>query len=176
MSRVAVADVRRPTGSTLIVCVAVLAAVVTLLTLGLRGEPPARNRAELAHQIASGLRCPVCEDLSAADSPAPLAGQMRVQIREKLANGETPDEIRDGFIAAYGTSVLMTPPRDGIFGLVYLFPLLALGVALTAGGLLLRRSLRRPEAGEPGMGVAALTPAERLRVEKALDELRRHER
>ena len=138
----------RPSGSAAMVTVAVLAGVCALLFIGLRGDPPPQTRGQLAHEIASGLRCPVCQDLSAADSPAPIARQMRVQIDEKLAKGETAAEIRDGFIAAYGDSVLMTPPRHGLASVAYGFPLGALGLAGLVAALLLRRSLRRPMGDE----------------------------
>jgi cytochrome c-type biogenesis protein CcmH len=135
---------RRPSGSGLAVALAVLAAVVALLGIAVRGEAAPQTRAQVAHQIASGLRCPVCQDLSAADSPAPIARQMRVQIGQKLAAGDSPAEIRDSFVAAYGNSVLMMPPKQGIASAAYVFPFAVLALAVLAAGLLLRRSLSRP--------------------------------
>ena len=92
-------------------------------------------------QIASGLHCPICKDLSVADSPAPLAQQMRQQIDEQLAAGRSPDEIRSGFVAAYGDSVLMSPPRHGIGRTAYYLPL-----AVVLGGALVVAAAAAPVA------------------------------
>ena len=166
----------RPSRTALLLAAAVLAAIGALGAVGLRGADPAPSQAELAQRIASGLRCPVCEDLSAADSPAPLARQMRAQIAAGLADGESPAEIRQGFIDAYGNSVLMTPPREGLGRLVHAFPVLALGLALGAGGLMLRRTLRPLPAEPVPTPRIPLSPVERDRVEQALDRMRTGER
>src|SRR4051794_22117776 len=91
-----------------------LAALLTFAVIAIHGSPPPASRAQQVHSIAAGLRCPVCRDLSVADSPAPLAGQMRTQIAQQLAAGRTPDQIRQHFLAAYGDSVLMSPPHRGL--------------------------------------------------------------
>jgi cytochrome c-type biogenesis protein CcmH len=91
-----------------------------------------------ARRIAKQLRCPICESVSVADSPAELAGQMRAVIRKKLEAGESDQQILDYFVAAYGDSVLLEPPRRGLGWVVWLGPL----VALAAGALLLWLILR----------------------------------
>ena len=171
----------------LIVLLALLAAGVTLTVVGVRGEPTAGTRAEQVQRIASDLRCPVCQDLSAADSPAPLAGQMRHQIAEQLASGRSADQIRQGFIAAYGDSVLMSPPRTGLGRTAYLLPLLVVGLVLVVAAVQLRRWRRVPV---PGDGVQAggalagsdvsdgsdgLDRSDRRTVERALMRLREEE-
>jgi tetratricopeptide (TPR) repeat protein len=96
----------------------------------------------------------VCKDLSAADSPAPIARQMREQIRQQLAAGKTPAEIRRGFVAAYGPTVLMSPPDEGWGRAVHLAPLVILVGGLAFGGAMLRRALRRraqAESAEPSL-------------------------
>ena len=49
-------------------------------------------------EIASQLRCVVCQSLSVADSPSETANQMRGLIRERLAAGETPDQVQAYFV------------------------------------------------------------------------------
>ncbi|MGH7256720.1 MAG: cytochrome c-type biogenesis protein, partial [Nitrospirales bacterium] len=57
---------------------------------------------EQARIIASDLRCPVCQNLSVADSPSELARQMRDLIREQLREGKSPEEIKAYFVSKYG--------------------------------------------------------------------------
>ena len=159
----------------LLVSLAIAVAALTLSAVALAGQPPARTAAAQAHQIASGLRCPVCKDLSAADSPAPLAGQMRQQIADQVAQGRSPEQIRSHFIAAYGDSVLMTPPRRGIGGVAYILPLLVVGGAFTVAALVLRRWRRQPATAPPGSEPAPLSAADRRRVDAALARLREEE-
>ena len=172
---------RRPTrsGALLIAAVAVALAALSGTVLGDRGDPA--STAQQAHDIASSLHCPVCKDLSAADSPAPLARQMREQIRQQLADGATPEQIRQGFVAAYGPTVLMSPPNHGWGRAAHLAPLALLTVAALVGGATVRRGLRsRASTGIADADTAidrpgALPPEARLRVERALAQLRREE-
>jgi cytochrome c-type biogenesis protein CcmH len=162
----------------LIVLLALVAAVATLTVVGVRGHSTANTQADQVHQIASDLRCPVCRDLSAADSPAPLAAQMRHQVAEQLASGRSPDQIRQDFIAAYGDSVLMSPPHTGLGQTAYLLPLLLLGVGLVVAAAQLRRWRRTP--GPAGGARAddtptAVAPSDRRMVERALLRLRDEE-
>lgn len=132
---------RRRPGALLIAALLVALAALVVVALTGRGAPATPQ--QQAHEIAAGLHCPVCKDLSAADSPAPLARQMREQIRQQLAAGRTAGEIRRGFVAAYGPTVLMSPPDEGWGRAVHLAPLFVLVGGLTLGGALLRRALRR---------------------------------
>jgi cytochrome c-type biogenesis protein CcmH/NrfF len=82
-------------------------------------------------EVASALRCPVCQGLSIADSPSDLALEMKGLVREQLAAGKTPDQIRAYFIGKYGEWVLLEPKAEGLNLLVYILP-----VALVVGGAL----------------------------------------
>jgi len=76
--------------------------------------------------VASALRCPVCQNLSILDSPSQLARDMKKVVREKLAAGESPDEVRRYFVSRYGEWVLLKPKASGVNLSVWLLPLLAL--------------------------------------------------
>ncbi|MBK8249780.1 MAG: cytochrome c-type biogenesis protein CcmH [Gemmatimonadetes bacterium] len=80
-------------------------------------------------EVAAALRCPVCQGLSIADSPSDLALEMKGLVREQLAAGKSPEEIRAYFIDKYGEWVLLEPKAEGLNLLVYVLP-----VALVVGG------------------------------------------
>ena len=157
----------------LLVLLALVAGLVSMISVAVSGHPPA-SRAQQVQQIAAGLHCPICKDLSVADSPAPLAQQMRQEIAQKLRAGESADQIRAGFVAAYGESVLMSPPRRGLAGTVYYLPLLVLAAGLITAFTLLRRWLRAPRP-EPGAGPPQLSATQRRAVARAVARLREEE-
>ena len=124
-----------------------LACAVALM--GAAADPEDRVR-----EIAAQLRCPVCQNLSVADSPSELANQMRGVIRERLQAGQTQEQIQAYFVEKYGEWVLLAPAKTG-------FNLLAWGlpfVGVLAGGalvaVLVRRWSGREEAGKGGGGPA----------------------
>ena len=167
--------------STLVVVLGALAAAAALGLVAVRGHQQPESTSEQVQRIAAGLHCPICKDLSVADSPAPLAQQMRQQIDQQLAAGRSPDDIRAGFVAAYGDSVLMSPPRHGLGRTAYYLPLVVLLGGALVVVLLLRRWRRpsvvdgpEPEAVAPD-GRAPLTAAQRQALRRAVDRLREEE-
>lgn len=81
-----------------------------------------------AKALMEELRCLVCQGQSIADSDAPLAGDMRHEVRSKIAAGESPDEIKSWLVARYGNWVSYDPPFDGATALLWLGPLLFLAL------------------------------------------------
>ena len=158
----------------LMVLLALAAGLATLVVVAMGGHPRP-SQAQQVQQIAAGLHCPICKDLSVADSPAPLAQQMRQEIAQKLRAGESANQIRAGFVAAYGDSVLMSPPRQGVAGAVYYLPFLVLAAGLIAAFTLLRRWLRAPRPDPPEAGSPQLSAAQRRAVAKAVARLREEE-
>lgn len=100
-------------------------------------------------EIAGKLRCPVCQNLSVADSPSALAQQMRDLIREKRLAGESPEQIQAYFVSKYGEWVLLAPPRKGLNWLPWLAPF----AGLMAGGAGIYFGIRKwvsvPSEGAP---------------------------
>jgi cytochrome c-type biogenesis protein CcmH len=164
-------------GVTGLAALAVVAAgLIALIVVGVRGEPPPATLAAQAHQIATTLRCPICEDLSVADSPAPLAGQMRQQITQELKAGKTADQIKQNFVASYGESVLLSPPHQGLGQIAYLLPIAVVAVGVAVAVFLLRGGRKRSVAhGRPGARRTDLTVADRNRLDNALARLREEE-
>jgi len=98
----------------------------------------ARFEATVA-EVASSLRCPVCQNNSVEDSPSLLAQDMKKEIRQRLAAGETPDQVRSYFVSRYGEWVLTKPRAAGVNLSVWLLPILA----LLGGALVVWTAVRR---------------------------------
>jgi cytochrome c-type biogenesis protein CcmH len=122
---------------------------------------------EQVRQIAAELRCPVCQGLSVADSPAGMAEQMRDLIRERLQAGDSPEAIKAYFVERYGEWILLAPKREGFNLVVWVLPFLGLGVGAVGLVIVLRRWRERPEAAPASVDPAYL---ERVRREIARDQ------
>lgn len=94
---------------------------------------------EQVHSVASTLRCPVCLNLSVADSPSPVAQEMRNQIRRQLESGMTPDQVRAQFVASYGEWIMLSPPKRGLTLTAWVIPPLLLLIGAIIAGLTIRR-------------------------------------
>jgi len=110
--------------------------------------PPARyanvalpDRAEEAQAKAlmETLRCLVCQGQSIADSDAEMAGDMRSLVRERIAAGESPADIRRWLVERYGDYVTYDPPLSPLTAPLWLAPIALLAV----GGAVAARSFRR---------------------------------
>lgn len=91
--------------------------------------PDPKQEAE-ATALMQSLRCLVCQGQSIADSDAEMAGDMRALVRQKIAAGEKPDEIRDWLVARYGKWVSYDPPFDAMTAPLWILPLLLLGIGI----------------------------------------------
>ena len=101
-------------------------------------------------EVASVLRCPVCQGLSIQDSPSELSVQMKDVVRQQLREGKSPEEVKAYFVSKYGEWILLQPKASGMNLLVYIAPLLL----LLAGGVVIWVAVRKwssaaPSAGEP---------------------------
>lgn len=93
-----------------------------------------------AQALMETLRCLKCQSQSIADSDAPMAGDMRSQVRQRIAAGEQPEAIRAWLIERYGDYVSYAPRVTALT-----WPLFAIPVALLvlAAALLRRRFVGR---------------------------------
>jgi len=117
---------------------------VTLAISPVRGQaaPPAPADSALEARtsaVASQLRCPVCQGLSIQDSPSELAQSMRAVVRDQLAAGKSPDEVKAYYVSKYGEWILLAPKPSGFNLLAYLLPV----VVVLGGGLLIALAVRR---------------------------------
>ncbi len=90
--------------------------------------PSGRDQDDVAFNIGKQLRCPVCQGMPIAESPATMAQDMMRLVREKLAAGQSPEEINQYFINRYGEWVMLKPEARGFNWLVWLLPPLSLGL------------------------------------------------
>lgn len=140
----------------LVVGAAVVIVAAALLARG-GGEPATVE--DRAQAISAGLRCPVCQNLSVADSPSRLAGEMRAEVEGQLRAGRTDDEVRAFFVARYGEWVLLEPRSL----LPFVIPVAAVALGVGAWLLVVRR---RPRAER-----TEVSDAERRRIDVDLRSL-----
>ncbi|MGI8942759.1 MAG: cytochrome c-type biogenesis protein [Qipengyuania sp.] len=101
-------------------------------------EDPAQEAA--AQELMETLRCLKCQSQPIADSDAPMAGDMRHQVRIRIAAGEEPEAIRRWLTERYGDYVSYKPEVSATTWPLFAIPLVLL---LTAGAILLRRLGKR---------------------------------
>ena len=89
-----------------------------------------------AQALMETLRCLKCQSQSIADSDAPMAGDMRNQVRQRIAAGEEPEAIRAWLVERYGDYVSYAPRVTALTWPLFAAPLVLL---LIAAALLRRR-------------------------------------
>jgi cytochrome c-type biogenesis protein CcmH len=141
-----------------------------ILSLCLSGHVFAADAPDIEEQtraISAELRCVVCQNLSVADSPSDMAQQMRAIVREQVAAGKTPEEIKDYFVSKYGEWVLLAPTTKGFSLLVWVFPFIALLGGLILGFFVLRGWTRKKTSAPTAKADPELLA--RVRAEAAVD-------
>jgi len=161
---------RRPATLAALAVLVALAAV-WVATFVIAAQP--RTLDERARDVASQLRCPTCNGETAADASTPVAAQMRAVIRQKLAAGESEQQVLADFRASYGDDILASPPPSGFTLFIWLGPalmLLAAGVVVVLAGREWRAMASSPVARSGHVdtdevaGVNSADPAERERL------------
>lgn len=115
---------------------AVAQAILKDTTLRTTGDSALEARTSA---VAAQLRCPVCQGLSIQDSPSELAQSMRSLVRDQLAQGKTPDQVKAYFVSKYGEWILLSPAPHGFNLLAYLIPVLIVVGGVAGIGLAVRR-------------------------------------
>ncbi|HEY2988912.1 MAG TPA: cytochrome c-type biogenesis protein CcmH [Candidatus Binatia bacterium] len=112
---------------------------------------------EETRAIAAELRCPVCQNLSVADSPSELAQQMRALIQEQLQAGKSPQEVKQYFVSKYGDWVLLAPPARGFSLLLWILPGIVALLGLALAVFFIRRWMKKKDAPAELDAALALT-------------------
>jgi cytochrome c-type biogenesis protein CcmH len=125
----------------LILVVLLLALFLLLLSLALNAESIASDPLVEARlkSLSQELRCLVCQNQTLADSTAPLAEDLRREIRELIAKGMTDEEITNYLVARYGDFVRYRPPFKSQTALLWLGPTVMLIIGFVVLWVTLRR-------------------------------------
>ncbi len=116
-------------------------------------EDPALE--ERARDISRNLRCLVCQNETIDESNAPLAGDLRILVRQLLASGKDDQEVLDHVVSRYGEYVLFKPLRQGANWILYLA-----GPAAFMLALLLAIAYIGPRRRQAGSRADKLDPEE----------------
>jgi cytochrome c-type biogenesis protein CcmH len=145
--------------------VALLAALAAAL-----GATQAGATSRVSFNVMEGdFMCVVChEPLAVAQSPESF--QERGVLRRLIAQGDTPAQIKQGMVAAYGPAVLALPPAHGFNLLVYILPplILLLGIGTLAYTIPRWRRRAREAAPPEGSRAPPLSAADAKRLDDDL--------
>ena len=123
-----------------------------------------RAKEARARDLSRELRCMVCQNQSIDDSDAPLARDLRLLVRERIAGGDSDSQVIDFLVARYGEFVLLKPRFTLHTLLLWLLPPLA----LIGGGLALWFYSRRRSKAGSATDPSHLTEEEEARLERLL--------
>ncbi len=126
---------------------ALAAAFIIFLAETPLADPADESRAQ---SLMREIRCVACENEPVSQSSAAIAEDMRIRIREMVADGASDAEVRDWFVSRYGDFVLFRPPARDLQGwLLWGLPFLLLAGGGAVGLALARKAARKSPAIEP---------------------------
>jgi cytochrome c-type biogenesis protein CcmH len=133
-----------PTLRALALSLTLIAGLVSSPLQAKEAAPVAANEQVEARMmaLANELRCLVCQNQTIADSHADLALDLRQQIREMIAKGDSDRQILDYMTARYGDFVLYRPPFKATTALLWAGPAVLLLMAMGMLFIVLRRRSR----------------------------------
>jgi cytochrome c-type biogenesis protein CcmH len=114
--------------------------------------------------LSAELRCPKCQNQNIADSNAPIAADLRKQLYAQLTQGSSDAEIVDYMVQRYGEFVMYRPRWNKVTLVLWLAPVILLGLGLWIIFGILRANRQTTTAA------AQLTAAERERLDQLLAE------
>ena len=130
-----------------------LVAILLILVVPVGAQDPDRSVSDdEVNAVAKDLFCPICENTPLDVCETKACADWREVIREKLAEGQSEEQIKDYFGNLYGVRALAEPPAEGITLPVWLVPLILVPAAIV-GFALYMRSLRRSPSATPAAGI-----------------------
>ena len=123
------------------------------------GPDQDRDFEKRAQSLEKQLICPICPGETLDQSFVQISQDMKRILREKLQEGQDEGQIKEFFVARYGTSVLAAPPRTGFNLVTWIVP--PVGIALGVVGLFfVMRQMRRGSANPVAAGVGGMIPGD----------------
>jgi cytochrome c-type biogenesis protein CcmH len=140
-------------------------AIVLLATAGAAALEPGKMLQDpalesRARSLTQTLRCMVCQNESIDESNAPLARDLRILVRERIAAGDSDSAVREYLVARYGEFILLQPNFRPGTALLWGLPLLIVLIAAVKIAMAFRRRTASP---------APLSARERRRLAALLD-------
>jgi cytochrome c-type biogenesis protein CcmH len=123
------------------IALGVVVVVALAIVVWPRGD---QSPAARAHTLETELKCPECEGLAVADSNAPTSRAIRADVKKRIAEGQSDEEIRQAYVARYGEEILLQPKGSGISLLVWVLPVVVLVAGAFGIGFVLARNRRAP--------------------------------
>lgn len=117
-----------------------------------------------ARALSAELRCVVCQNQSIDDSNAPLARDLRILLRERLAAGDSDEQVKQFLVDRYGAFVLLRPPFNAHTLLLWLAP----PIILVGAGVLLFRYMSGRGRTAPAEVSQSLTAEEEEKLRSLL--------
>ncbi len=127
--------------------VAVIGAIWSFMILNTARRGANETLDQRVQDVASQLKCPICQGESVADSPSHLAQEMRGVIRQQLQSGRSEQQVVQYFVDRYGQQIVWSPPWQGFTLLAWLVP-----IALLLGGAVLLFMVLRDWYTAPRVG------------------------
>jgi len=148
---------------------AVLAALLWLTALPVHGDAALDARLKA---LENELRCLVCQNQTLAESNAPLAEDLRKEVRELAVAGKSDDDIRTYLVARYGDFVLYKPPVKPTTYLLWFGPFMLLAGGAIVWLVVLRRRARAGAQPSPSFADSTALPqgSPGARAKALLDE------
>ena len=115
--------------------------IVLVVTIWPGGE---RSDAQRARDLQAQIKCPECQGLSVADSQATTSQAIRIDIKKRIAAGESDARIRQAYIDRFGESVLLSPSDSGVGLIVWILPVIAFALGAVGIGFALARNRGEP--------------------------------
>ena len=151
----------------LLLAIAIVMILAAIWSYVLLVVPIPESLDQRVHDVASQLKCPVCQGESVADSPSTISQQMREVIRQQLQQGQSEQEIIQYFVSRYGSNILWSPPKQGFTILAWIIPI----AMLLCGALLLVIVTRGWLAGARAMKLSKVGEEATVDVQLDSDEL-----
>ena len=109
----------------------IIAASLSALVIATQVEGPPRTNEDRVRALSEDFACPTCDGQSVAESNAVVAQEIRLEIRRRVDDGQTDEEITESLIASFDESIDLRPRASGIVGLVWALPVffMVFGVA-----------------------------------------------